>query len=231
VEYRGAASLRGGCNEISVYMDGVQVAAPSYLYSTMPLRQIERLEVLSPGEAGAQYGLLGGAGVLLIETRQGPRPVERPVREDRSISGFDWSGEHQPYRWTRVALSSIVANAVGVGVGMLVGDQCLNMNKDGPPLRISCNAAVAVGATLVTLGLPAAAGGLTARWAGATDRSQGRIAPSAVLGTLTVAAGYLLLVQGYSDRSNTMHSAGVVVLTVGTPLVTTFSDRAFRVLR
>jgi hypothetical protein len=231
IEYRGGASLRGGCNEVSVYLDGVQISAPANLYSTLPLRQIERLEVLSPGEAGAQYGLMGGAGVLLIETRQGPRPVERAMREDRSISGFDWSGEQQAYRWTRVAFSSILANALGVGLGMLVADPCLNINRDGPPIRISCNPAIAVGASMVTLALPGAAGGLAARWAGGTDRSQGRFAPSAVLGTLTVAAGYLMYVQGDSDRSKTMQNAGVVVLTVGTPIVTTLSDRVFRVLR
>jgi hypothetical protein len=231
IEYRGGASLRGGCDEISVYLDGVHVTAPDNLYATMPLREIERLEVLSPGEAGAQYGMSGGSGVLLIETRQGQRAVERATREDRSISGFDWSGERQPYRWTRVAAASTLATAIGTGIGMIAATQCVHVSRNGPPLRSTCHPMIAVGVSMVSVALAGTAGTVAARWAGATDRSHGRIGPSAVLGTLTAGFGYFLFLQGTSGESDAVRGAGLVVLTVGTPLVTTLSDRVFRALR
>jgi hypothetical protein len=48
---------------------------------------------------------------------------------------------------------------------------------------------------------------------------------------MTATAGYLLMVYGESGDSDGMRHAAVVVLAVGTPLVTTFSDRVFRALR
>ena len=47
VEYR-STSAQGGCNDVSIYVDGVRSAVPSLLYFSMPLDDIERVELLSP---------------------------------------------------------------------------------------------------------------------------------------------------------------------------------------
>jgi hypothetical protein len=232
VEYRASfARPNEYCRAVAVFLDGVRINAPGNLYTTLPLNDIERIELLSPAEAGARYGNAGGFGVLVIETRQGPRVARSPGSAQRLVPGFDWSLESQPYRWPRVLGASIVGNSVGLGVGMLLVDQCLSMIGGSSLLRSRCDAISTVGVSFLTLVLPSAAGSLAARWAGSTDRSRGRIVPSAVFGMLTVASGFLLFVQGRGADSDAARTAGAFVLTVGAPLVLTLGDRAFRALR
>lgn len=231
VEFRGSAGA-GPCREMAVYIDGVQISTPSTLYPSMPLDDIERLEAVSPGQAGARYGIMGGRGVLLIETRRGPRPERLRGREERFVSGFDWSGETGGYPWARVLGSSFVGNALGVGIGLLAANQCLHVDDNGLlGVRSRCNAVTTMAAGFVTLGLPSVAGSYAARWGGATNRSQGRILPAAVMGSMSAAAGYLLLVEGESGDAGGARNAGALMLGIGTPLLVAFSDRVFRVLR
>lgn len=230
-EFRGAATFARGCREIAVVMDGVMLTAPSTIYGTLPLSNVERLEVMSPGQAGMQYGTAGNYGVLLIETRTGPRPTRR-VADDRIVSGFDWSEEQKPYPWLRVAGGSFLGNAVGLGIGMLLANQCLNTSRSGPPgLRTTCGPIPTTVTGVAGIALPAFAGSFAARWAGGTDRSQGRIIPSSMVSSLAVAAGYLLVVEGEGEHSNVTTAAGAVVLLAGTPLLLTLADRVFRALR
>ncbi|MCI0434442.1 MAG: TonB-dependent receptor plug domain-containing protein [Gemmatimonadetes bacterium] len=58
VEYRSGEARRGtpACREVTVYVDDIAVSSPSYLFSTLALQDIERLEMLGPGEAGTRYG-------------------------------------------------------------------------------------------------------------------------------------------------------------------------------
>jgi hypothetical protein len=240
VEYRGGANLQrtvtdrgtpATCREVAVYLDGVHIGNPSYLYTTMALRDLERIEMLGPAEAGTRYGILGGRGVLLLETRQGKRAAgtERVTRP--MLTGFDWSAEARPYPWTRVAGGSVVGSAIGLGVGFFIADQCLRLDIGFQGLRSKCSAVPTVGTGFLLLGLPAATSALAARWAGTTERSQGRVMPSALLGTLTVASGLLLYAHGETHQSEAMRTTGVVILGVALPVVTTFSDRIFRGLR
>ncbi len=216
------------CREVAVFIDGARMSAPSSVYSMMPLRDVERIEMLSPAEAGTRYGIVGGRGVLLIETRQGP-VSRRPERPKAILIGTDWSAEAQPYRWARVAGSSVLGSAVGLGLGLLVADQCFKLDAGINGLRSKCNAVTTVGTGFVVLGLPGVSSGLAAHWAGATDRSSGRIVPSALLSTITAATGYLLIVEGESGGRR--RTAGTVILTVGPPLIATLADRLFRGLR
>jgi hypothetical protein len=56
--------------------------------------------------------------------------------------------------------------------------------------------------------------------------------PAAILGSITGAAGYLMVVdEGGSGGSDDGRVVGALLMTVVTPLVTVFSDRLFRVLR
>jgi len=131
-----------------------------------------------------------------------------------------------------VMASSVVGTAAGIGAGMLVGTQCLKVSKtDFSGLRPQCDPVTTMAAGFFMLGLPGVAGGTAASWAGATDRSKGRLVPSALLSTLSVASGYLIWVEGKTSHSEAARIAGMSILFVGTPLLTAVSDRLFRSLR
>lgn len=231
VEYRGARRGAGACREVHVVMDGVPVSSPSLLVATMPINDIERLEMLSPAEAGAIYGAFSGFGVLVIETRKGP--TRERLRERGSLlPATDWSLETESYDWSEVMLSSFAGSALGVATGMLVGDRCLRVDtSDFAGLRTKCDPITTMAAGFFMLGAPGVTGGMSARWAGSTDRTRGRLVPSALLSTLTTATGYLIWVEGRTGRSQGAEIAGMSILFVGTPLITAFSDRFFRSLR
>lgn len=231
VEYRGARRGGGPCREVHAILDGVPVSSPSMLLATMPLQDIERLEILSPAEAGAVYGTFSGFGVLLIETRRGPTR-ERLREQGALLPAMDWSQESRPYDWSRVMLSSFAGTALGLGAGALVGHQCLRVSRtDFSGLRPKCDPITTMAAGFVMLGLPGITGGTAARWAGATERSRGRLVPSVILSTLSVASGYLVWVEGTGVDSRSVQTVGATLLFVGTPLLAAFSDRLFRALR
>ncbi len=228
VAYRAAASGMI-CREVAVYVDGVQVSSPSLLFPTMPLSDIERIEMLSAAEAGARYGLSGGWGVLLVETRSGKRQM---TAARAAQPAADWSEESKPYPWKRVFTSSLVGSSVGLGLGLIAVNRCLQLKESGLlEVDTRCNGLATYGSSFLALGLPSLVGGFAARWAGATERSRGRLLPAAFMGGLSVVAGYLLVVRAERDASTSSQVAGVVLLTVGTPLLTTVSDRVFRALR
>ncbi len=228
VEYRGGVSL-AGCSEMAVYMDGVPVTSPSMLMRTIPLLDIERLEVLSPGEAGARYGMRASNGVLIVETRRGP---QRPDELGRRASLFDWSMEQESYPWPRVLGMSLLGNALGAGVGMLLVNHCLTVDQGGfDGLRPKCQPVVTVLAASIGISLHSTVGSWTTRWAGQTDLSRGRLVPAAFLSGMLVAGGYVLLSEATENGSDGLKATGVIALTVGTPLIMTLSDRLFRALR
>ena len=187
---------RGGRCEVAIIIDGVPIADPGSLLATMPISNIERLEMLTAGEAGARYGSLGVNGVLLIETRRGTH-VNGGREDERRVTGFEWSLEQQPYRWKRVLASAFLANAVAVGVSLTLSDRCFRLTEAASlGLRAECSGVGAMSAGFLSLGLPSVVGGLAASWAGATSRSRGRLAPSVAMSTLGLLAGYVLLIHG-----------------------------------
>ena len=229
VEYR-STSARGGCNDVSVYVDGVRAAVPSLLYLSMPLEDIERVELLSPLQASTRFGMSAGGGALLVETKTGPRRA-REAAADNLVTGFDWSLEQQRYGWERVFLSSLAGHAVGLALGLGLANRCLDIDTGIGGLRPRCPGVFTTGTGILALALPSAAGGLSAGWAGRTSRSKGRFLPAALGGAMTATAGYLLLIEGKGNHSSGTETAGIVLLAVGPPLMTTLADRIFRVLR
>lgn len=223
LEYRPAGSV-GDCRNMAVFLDGVLISDPTALLQTMNLDEIERLEVLSPGEAGVRYGAFASWGVLLVETRT-TRVSETPANRGVSVTGFGWY-ESQPYRWARVPGASFLANAAAVGMSYLSLDYCMH-DAQGAIHASGCPSMVIAGAGGVLTGT---VGSFAAGWAGSTARSQGRAFPSLLLGTVSAATGYLLLINGETSGSKAARKAGLAVLTVGTPLLVTLSDRVFRVL-
>jgi hypothetical protein len=228
VEFRQGSGLRatGGCQMMAIYIDGVFMSAPGTIPPNIPLNDIERVEAISPGQAGVQYGTLGGNGVLLIETRRGPGPQRQRPGETYMV-GFDWSGETRPYRWVRVTSSTFVANALGLGIGLLAADQCLAVDREGTAavgIREGCGGLRALGSGTLAIALPIFASSYAARWGGSTERSRGRLVPSFVIGSVSALTGFLLLVEGQEIPAG-------VALAVGTPALISLSDRIFRVLR
>jgi hypothetical protein len=217
--------VRGGRCEVVIIIDGVPIADPGSLLATMPISNIERIEMLSAGEAGARYGSLGANGVLLIETRQGTWGGRE---DERRLSGFDWSLEQEPHRWKRVLASAVLANAVAVGVSLALSDRCFRLTETPSlGLRPECGGVGAMSAGFLSLGLPSVVGGLAVRWAGTTSRSRGRLLPAVATSTLGLLVGYMLVIHG----DPWARAAGAVTLGIAVPVTATLSDRAFRTLR
>jgi hypothetical protein len=229
VEFRGARSGTGPCRELTVFMDGVRIAEPGLLLATLSPNDVESMEILSAAEAGARYGSISGNGVLLIETRRPPGPARRrgPQPAAPESAFFDWSGEDHPYAWKGTFVRAFLANALGVGAGLVLAHQCMWRTEAGSlGLRTRCGGATTAGIGLVALGLPAVASALAARWGGATDRSAGRITPMSLTAALGLASGYMLVIHG-TDGSQ---AAGAVMLGMGVPVLTTLANRIFRSL-
>jgi hypothetical protein len=225
VEFRGAINMQGGCQHMAIFIDGVPMTAPGTVYPNIPLGDIERVEAISPGQAGVQFGTMGGAGVLLIETRQGPRAGRARDAREAVMIGFDWSLEGQTYPWPKVMATSFAANAVGLGLGLVAARQCLDVGDTGLlGIQEGCGGLAAFSTGALALGLPVIGTSWVARWGGATERSRGRFIPTAVVSSAAALTGYLFVIEGQSV-------AGGVVLALGTPLLAVLSDRVFRVLR
>ena len=224
VEFRGAVRLTGGCNHMAIFVDGVYMSAPGTIYPNIPLSDVERVEALSPGQAGVQYGTLGGNGVLLIETRTGTRPDREDQAQSTLVVGFDWSQEPTPYRWTHAVGGSLVANSLALGLGLSAVRSCYDVEDQSVALADDCGGFKAFASGAIGILLPVFATTLTTRWGGSTERSRGQVLPSLLLGAASASTGYLMIVQGQDV-------AAAVILGLGVPALGVFSDRLFRVLR
>jgi len=226
VQYR--AIRTGGtsaCREVSVILDGVQVASPAYIYQSLPLNDIERIEMMSPGQAGLRYGTAAGQGVLVIETKRGEARPRNDV--SRFVTGFEWVDEGAPYRWPGVLGKSAVSNALLVAVALSLADDCLFSPEVGSlGLRTRCNGLHTAAIGVLSVGIPAIAGGYVANRSGESSTTRGRIAPTALAAGMMLTGGYLLVIQG-GEKSR---AAGFTVLAGGVPVTLALADRIFRVL-
>ena len=233
VEYRGRGA--GVCDEIAVYLDGVAVADPGQIYSSLSLDDIDRVEVLSPLEAVVRYGDRGARGALLIESRVPTLPeLGNPFRAS-SRGGYDWSLEEESHPSAKVFGNTILANALGVGLGYLALRQCVGTvaTDHGRRFDTQCGALTTMGTGVFALSLPGAVGGIAATRSGSTRRSRGRIFHVAMAGLISTTAGYVMLMHGEDPeyKNNGLRIGGLLTMTVGTPLLLTISDRFFRSLR
>ncbi len=215
-----------GCDGVEVRLDGVPISDPAYIYRAIPLSDIERIEIMSPAQAGAQYGMRSGQGVLLIETKE----ATAAQRSDRSryLTGWSWEAEAEPYPWLKVVGSSALATAATVSLSLVLADGCFRTPEDKPlALRTECGPLGTAGASIGSVVLPSLAGGLAAGWAGSTPRSRGRLVPSMVASSIALAGGYLMVIGG----DGATEGLGAAVLFLGVPLTQTLTDRVLRVLR
>lgn len=228
IEYR-TYGTGNTCRDMTVVMDGVRMGSASMVLHTMDLDEIERLQVLSPGEAGIQYGMSAGFGVLVIETRTGPVPTD--LERVGPMSPFDWDVEAEPHAWWRVFGTAFVANAAAVGLTSLPLAHCTHILDGSLSNQPRCNRWAATGAGVAAIALPGATAGAVGSWAGTTPLSRGHRGWAMSLGTLSNWAGALLYFTARSSDSEGRQILGLGILALGTPLMVTVSDRWFRRLR
>ncbi len=236
LEFRGARSgnfMRGlgssdpGCNSPEVYLDGVLVHNPATLFGTLPIEDIEDIEVVPPSEAGARFGTGSMWGALIINTRRAWSASENnqpSVGYSRGPQRYDWSLETVPHQGRNVLLGAAVGNVLGLAAGVGVASRCISFGGAGDSLVSDCSATVTMGAAAVAMALPA----LGACIAGSTDRSRGKFVAALIGAGVTLIPAYGVAMAGEHNDSNVLGTVGIVGLTVAVPLVTTMADRLFR---
>ena len=233
VEYRRSGA--GECAEIAVYLDGVAVADPGQIYSSLSLDDIDRVEVLSPLEAVIRFGDRGARGALLVESRLPSLPERQNPFRTSARRGYDWSLEEESHPSTKVFGSTVLANALGVGLGYLALKQCVGIvaTDHGRQFDTQCGALTTMSTGVFALSLPGAVGSMAATRSGSTRRSRGRFFHVAMSGLISTTIGYVMLMHGEDPEysSNGLRIGGLLTMTVGTPLLLTISDRFFRYSR
>ena len=237
LEFRGAATIslvkRSACAHPMVLLDGVPVSDPNYLYGAVGLSNIQRIQVIPPGEAGARYGTGSLYGVILIETRPpgGQRSADDramvPLGLERSKVTYDWSSEPRGHRSTRTFIGAAVGNGLGLLAGLNVGRQCIGVD-DKDQIVASCSGAGDAAAILAAMALPALGGALGARLGGATEGSVGRLLPAVLGASMMLFPGYAFSMSTVGGGSQTANAIGNTLLVLGPPLVLTVADRLFR---
>ena len=239
LEFRGAATIslleRNGCSHPMVLLDGVPVSDPNYLYGTVGLSNIERIQVISPGEAGARYGTGSLYGVILIETRRpgrrsgGDLPV-LPLDLQRERVTFDWAQDPQGHPLGRAVAGAVLGSGAGLAAGVMVGRRCIGVDAKDQIVG-SCSGAANALSILGALALPAIGGALGVHLGGATEGSVGRPLPALLASGMMLFPGYAFSMSTVGGGSAAANAIGNTILVLGPPLVLIIADRLFRDVR
>jgi hypothetical protein len=126
----------------------------------------------------------------------------------------------------RVVGASLAGVALNVGLVYAGLNKCVEPDEsDISPY--ACGGMIAAAAGMMT----GTVSGLITTWAGTTGSSRGRTFPSLAAGVLSAVTGYVLLLNGENHDSDVSRTAGLAVLTVGTPVMLTLTNRVFRQVR
>lgn len=236
LEFRAAASISivnsRPCNHPKVYLDGVPVSDPQYLYGAMGLNDLERIQVIPPGEASTRYGSGSLYGVLLIETRRpglDPRAGEDRLAGGGSVRTFDWEQDPGGHPFGKALLGATLGNLVGLGIGLAVARECILVADR--QIESTCGTAATGAAGAAGVLLPAVGASLGARWGGGTDLSRGSLVPALVGAGLMLFPGYAFSLSTVGQGSEAVNTIGTVFLVAGVPLAVTLADRLYRKLR
>lgn len=234
VEFRGARRGDGACRPPQVFIDGVTVPDPLSIFGAFAVSGLEEVRFLPPAEAGSRFGPNAAWGVILLETRRtrlnpdAAIPVLR--RRELSAVAYDWELESDEHSSGRVFAAAFIGNAIGLAAGGALLSQCMDLSSR----RIYraedyCGAGPVLGSALLAAALPTLAGSLSARWAGGTEWSQGRLGRSIFFALPVYVPGYALvsLSDGRGGIS-ALDVAGLALVAVGAPLLNTIADRLFR---
>ena len=246
---RGARSLSNAtgdtgtavyCNHPDVYLDGVPVQDPAFVYRRTSLDDIRRVQAIPPAEAA---GIFGGAvnGVILVETRFAPARVTGagvPGGDPRRTgyvparrSSFDWSQDPEGHSFGRAFVGALLGNAAGLAAGVAIGRKCVFIEERTQDIEFSCGNAGVAGAGFAAVALPAMGSAIGANLLGRTERSSGRFVPSVVGGAMGAVPGYIFALATVGEGVGTMNAVGKGFLILAPPLLTTLADRLFRKLR
>jgi len=240
LEFRAAATIslvnRRPCNHPMVLLDGVVVTDPNFLYGTIGLANIERIQVIPPGEAGARYGTGSLYGVILIDTRPpgGRRFTDDrpsvPLGYHRGRVSFDWTEDPAGHPTGRAMAGAFLGNALGLAAGVAIGQHCIGVD-DKDQIVTSCGSLGNAAAILGAVALPAVGAALGTHFGGGTDLSVGRFVPAMVGAGMMIFPGYAFSMSTVGGGSRAANAVGNVLLVVGAPIVVTLADRLFRSLR
>lgn len=237
VEYRGArfGQFDGSCRSPAVYLDGIPVNNPTYLYGSLDMGDIERLEMVPPAEAGVRFGTGALWGALVIETRvPGIRPEGKEAFRigPLTVEAFDWNQEPKPHNTWKVFAYSMLGNAAGLAVGVPLARQCIEVvSPTFDRVSSKCSGWPTMGSALAGVAFPAMGSALGARFGGQTSLSRGDLMPTAIAALMALIPGYALEVSSQRSGWEKTSTVAKVVLTIGVPAAVTFADRLFRKLR
>jgi hypothetical protein len=237
VEFRGArfGQFDGSCRSPAVYLDGIPVNNPTYLYGSLDMGDIERLEMVPPAEAGVRFGTGALWGALVIETRiPGLRgePEEEFKIGPLSVGAFDWSQEPRPHNTWKAFAYSLVGNAAGLAVGVPLASRCIEVvSPSYDRVTSECSAWPTMASAAAGVVFPAVGSALGARYGGQTSLSRGDFLPTAIAAVMAIIPGYALEVSSRRSDWEKTSMVAKVILTVGVPAAATFADGLFRKLR
>jgi hypothetical protein len=237
VEYRGArfGQFDGSCRSPAVYLDGIPVNNPTYLYGSLDMGDIERLEMVPPAEAGVRFGTGALWGALVIETRV---PGNRPEGKEAfrigpmTVEAFDWNQEPKPHNTWKTFTYALLGNAAGLAVGVPLAGRCIEVvSPTFDRVSSKCSGLPTMGSAAAGVFFPAMGSALGARYGGQTSLSRGDFMPMAIAAAMALIPGYALEVSSRRSGWEKTSAVAKVVLTVGVPAAVTFADRLFRKLR
>jgi len=237
VEFRGArfGQFDGACRSPAVYLDGIPVNNPTFLYGSLDMGDIERMEMVPPAEAGVRFGTGALWGALVIETRV-PGIREDSEEEFRigplSMGAFDWSQEPKPHNTWKVFAYSFLGNAAGLAIGVPIAGRCIEVvSPSFDRVTSKCSGWPTMVSAVSGVAFPALGSVLGARYGGQTALSRGEFGPMAVAAVMALIPGYALEVSSRRSDWEKTSAVAKVILTVGVPAAVTFADRVFRKLR
>ena len=235
VEFRGARRQDGRCRPPEVRLDGTIVQDPLNFFSQYPLEGLEEIQVISPADAGGQFGANAGWGVILLQTRRAGLFTDDgfPVARRSGVTGagrFDWGLEAEPHPWPKVFGAAFLGNAVGLAAAGVLLSQCMDLQSRtfyrGDEY---CGAGPLLGTSVLAAVLPPLTASLAARWAGSTDRSRGRFRDSILYSVPVFVPEFAIATVGAGETGMTaLDIVGLAVVAVGAPVLNTLADRFFR---
>jgi hypothetical protein len=236
LEFRTPVSLQNplGCKPPLVFLDGVRVSSPDLVFATLPTENIERMEVIPPGEAGVAYGTDSRYGVLLIETRTAASVLGEVREEPPVMRGFryDWALEPEPYQWKKALGLSLLGSTAGIVLGQAVARKCLSFDDLSSHFYESrCPGLGTAGARLALLPLPQIGASLAARYAGSTSLSRGKLGHTLLATSMISVPGVLLSLTSQADGFTGSAALGNILLGLGVPVAATLADWMFRGFR
>ena len=236
VEFRGArfGQFDGSCRSPVVYLDGVPVNNPTYLYGNLDMGDIERMEMIPPAEAGVRFGTGALWGALVIETRIPGISERREAFKigPLSVDAYDWGQEEKSHNTWKAFAYAVVGNAAGLAVGVPLAQRCIEVvSPTFDRVSTKCSAWPTMGSAAAGVLFPALGSALGVRYGGQTSFSRGDLMPTAFAAVMALIPGYALEVSSRRSDWATTSMVAKVVLTVGVPAAVTFADRLFRKLR